>query len=99
MGRIDKTLEARKLLFPIRVTAEERDTLRKMAKVMGEESVADAIRLCINPILKAITQAEAGESKLKCAMTMGQEMHQITKRFQEATTDQAVMELEPSPAI
>jgi hypothetical protein len=99
MAGIDKTLEARTIHFPIRVTATERDTLKKMAKVMGEDSVADAIRLCINPILKAITQAEAGESKLKCAMTMGQEMHQITKRFQQATTDQAVMELEPNPAI
>ena len=99
MAGIDKTLEARTIHFPIRVTAKERDTLKKMAKVMGEDSVAETIRLCINPILKAITQAEAGESKIKCAMTMGQEMHQITKRFQEATTDQAVMELEPNPAI
>lgn len=99
MGGIDKTLEARTIHFPIRVSPTERDTLKKMAKVMGEDSVADAIRLCINPILKAITAAEAGESKIKCAMTMGQEMHQISKRFQEATTDQAVMELEPNPAI
>ena len=99
MGGIDKTLEARTIHFPIRVTATERDTLRKMAKVMGEDSVADAIRLCINPILKAIIATEAGESKIKCAMTMGQEMHEIAKRFREATTDQEVMELEPNPAI
>ena len=99
MGGIDKTLDARTIQSPLRVNAKEKATLQKMAEVMGEDSVADAIRLCINPILKAIMKAEAGESKLTCAMTMGQEMHHIVKRFQEATTDQAVMDLEPSQAI
>ena len=99
MGGIDKTLDARTIQFPLRVNAKEKATLQKMADVMGEDSVADTIRLCINPILKAIMSAEAGESKVSCALTMGKEMHHIVKRFQEATTSQETFDLEPIPEL